>query len=229
MPIMVGTFHGERMMTLTAQHADHWNIWAAVSGNRAETTKPLMEKWMRSANPSGEIRKRWSEARQSWSISTAPTDVLVRTFPHSPAHRRDRRRAHALCGNRREPCAVLSRPMHGRGNRKARSGAGYPGSGIAPPTKEILRFAQNDNALARATRRLVMKRDGYRCTICGATEHLQVHHIVPRVLDGSNDPANLTTLCGSCHELLHRAEQSLEPERLDEYPAKNEARGSADE
>lgn len=44
MPIMVGTFHGERMMTLTAQHADHWNIWAAVSGNRAATTKPLMEK-----------------------------------------------------------------------------------------------------------------------------------------------------------------------------------------
>ncbi len=44
MPIMVGTFSGERMMKLTAQHADHWNIWAAVSGNRAETTKPLMEK-----------------------------------------------------------------------------------------------------------------------------------------------------------------------------------------
>jgi alkanesulfonate monooxygenase SsuD/methylene tetrahydromethanopterin reductase-like flavin-dependent oxidoreductase (luciferase family) len=44
MPIMIGTFHGERMMTLTAQHADHWNVWAAVSGNRAATTKPLMDK-----------------------------------------------------------------------------------------------------------------------------------------------------------------------------------------
>lgn len=44
MPIMVGTFHGERMMTLTAQHADHWNLWANVTGNRAETTKPLMAK-----------------------------------------------------------------------------------------------------------------------------------------------------------------------------------------
>lgn len=44
MPIMVGTFSGERMMKLTAQYADQWNIWAAVSGNTAATTKPLMEK-----------------------------------------------------------------------------------------------------------------------------------------------------------------------------------------
>jgi alkanesulfonate monooxygenase SsuD/methylene tetrahydromethanopterin reductase-like flavin-dependent oxidoreductase (luciferase family) len=44
MPIMVGTFSGERMMKLTAEYADHWNIWAAVSGNTAKTTKPLMEK-----------------------------------------------------------------------------------------------------------------------------------------------------------------------------------------
>ncbi|MGD9713976.1 MAG: LLM class flavin-dependent oxidoreductase, partial [Thermomicrobiales bacterium] len=44
MPIMIGTFHGERMMTLTARHADHWNMWAQTTGNRAETTVPLMQK-----------------------------------------------------------------------------------------------------------------------------------------------------------------------------------------
>ncbi len=35
MPIMIGTFSGERMMRLTAQHADSWNVWANSTGNRA--------------------------------------------------------------------------------------------------------------------------------------------------------------------------------------------------
>jgi alkanesulfonate monooxygenase SsuD/methylene tetrahydromethanopterin reductase-like flavin-dependent oxidoreductase (luciferase family) len=43
MPIMIGTFLGERMMRLTAEHADHWNMWAQSTGNRASTTKALQE------------------------------------------------------------------------------------------------------------------------------------------------------------------------------------------
>jgi alkanesulfonate monooxygenase SsuD/methylene tetrahydromethanopterin reductase-like flavin-dependent oxidoreductase (luciferase family) len=35
MPIMIGTFSGERMMRLTAQHADSWNVWSNSTGNRA--------------------------------------------------------------------------------------------------------------------------------------------------------------------------------------------------
>ena len=41
MPIMIGTFSGERMMRLTAKSADHWNIWANASGNRAATLEPI--------------------------------------------------------------------------------------------------------------------------------------------------------------------------------------------
>ena len=41
MPIMIGTFSGERMMRLAAKEADHWNIWANAFGNRAESLKPL--------------------------------------------------------------------------------------------------------------------------------------------------------------------------------------------
>ena len=44
MPIMIGTFRGERMMRLTAEYADQWNVWAQWTGNRAATIKPLMEK-----------------------------------------------------------------------------------------------------------------------------------------------------------------------------------------
>ena len=43
-PILVGTFSGERMMRLTAEHADHWNVWANTTGNRASGVPPLMEK-----------------------------------------------------------------------------------------------------------------------------------------------------------------------------------------
>lgn len=44
MPIMVGTFLGERMMKLTAQYADEWNLWANSTGNRASGIPALREK-----------------------------------------------------------------------------------------------------------------------------------------------------------------------------------------
>jgi 5-methylcytosine-specific restriction endonuclease McrA len=57
--------------------------------------------------------------------------------------------------------------------------------------------------MARATRRHVVRRDQYRCTICGATQDLEVHHIVPRAEGGTNDPDNLVTVCMPCHLQLH--------------------------
>ena len=44
MPIMIGTFSGERMMRLTAQYADHGNVWPNTTGNRAANIPPLQEK-----------------------------------------------------------------------------------------------------------------------------------------------------------------------------------------
>ncbi|CAN5859812.1 LLM class flavin-dependent oxidoreductase [soil metagenome] len=44
MPIMIGTFLGERMMKFTAQHADHWNMWAQSTGNRASSTLELQQR-----------------------------------------------------------------------------------------------------------------------------------------------------------------------------------------
>lgn len=43
------------------------------------------------------------------------------------------------------------------------------------------------------------KRDGFRCTKCGATSSLQVHHVIPLSRGGHNMLANLTTLCYNCH------------------------------
>jgi alkanesulfonate monooxygenase SsuD/methylene tetrahydromethanopterin reductase-like flavin-dependent oxidoreductase (luciferase family) len=43
MPIMVGTFGGERMTRLIAEHADSWNVWVNSTGNRASGVPPLRE------------------------------------------------------------------------------------------------------------------------------------------------------------------------------------------
>jgi alkanesulfonate monooxygenase SsuD/methylene tetrahydromethanopterin reductase-like flavin-dependent oxidoreductase (luciferase family) len=43
MPIMVGTFGGERMLRLIAAHADSWNVWVNATGNRASGVPALRE------------------------------------------------------------------------------------------------------------------------------------------------------------------------------------------
>lgn len=50
-----------------------------------------------------------------------------------------------------------------------------------------------------SVRKLVLRRDGHRCRQCPSTEHLQVDHVVPLALGGSNDPANLQALCAECN------------------------------
>ena len=45
----------------------------------------------------------------------------------------------------------------------------------------------------------VRARDGNRCTRCGTTERLSVHHIVKARHGGPDTLDNLTTLCPRCH------------------------------
>ncbi len=42
----------------------------------------------------------------------------------------------------------------------------------------------------------VLRRDNYRCTQCGSTEELEIHHLKPT---GGNRLDNLCTLCQKCH------------------------------
>ena len=66
-------------------------------------------------------------------------------------------------------------------------------------------YPQNWDAL----RRQAYKRDDYQCQNCGVkggrqgTAELHAHHIVPLSSGGNNVLNNLSTLCSTCHSLIH--------------------------
>lgn len=63
----------------------------------------------------------------------------------------------------------------------------------------------NRATIPPAVRRAVLARDGYHCKTpgCGAAHFLEVHHVVPREMGGTNTSKNLVTLCSVCHRLMH--------------------------
>jgi hypothetical protein len=65
---------------------------------------------------------------------------------------------------------------------------------------------QNRATIPPSVRAAVLARDRHRCITpgCGATSLLEVHHLTPRHLGGSNRSDNLATLCSRCHAFVHR-------------------------
>jgi 5-methylcytosine-specific restriction endonuclease McrA len=70
--------------------------------------------------------------------------------------------------------------------------------------------AQSDRDKYLVIRSQILLRDGFRCQAskvslpeCNYYKHLEVHHIVPRSKGGTDDPANLITLCQRCHAKKH--------------------------
>jgi 5-methylcytosine-specific restriction endonuclease McrA len=57
-------------------------------------------------------------------------------------------------------------------------------------------------------KRCIRKRDGDKCTICGASKtKLPIHHIIPKSKGGLSTKENLTTLCNSCHNTIHQVKE----------------------
>lgn len=63
----------------------------------------------------------------------------------------------------------------------------------------------------------VLRRDGFRCTYCGATpkeKELHVDHLIPVALGGTDAPENLATACADCNQ--GKASTTLEAETVAE-------------
>jgi HNH endonuclease len=53
--------------------------------------------------------------------------------------------------------------------------------------------------IPEAVKRLVFKRDGGRCLLCGSNELIQYTHVVPQSHGGSNEPPNIHLVCAGCN------------------------------
>jgi len=54
----------------------------------------------------------------------------------------------------------------------------------------------------RQVRAGVLFRDAYVCAVCGACAD-EVDHVVPLGRGGTDEPANLRSLCRTCHHAAH--------------------------
>lgn len=57
--------------------------------------------------------------------------------------------------------------------------------------------------ISNKTRKLIYRRDHFRCALCDSDRGLQIHHVVLRSQGGTNYPQNLITLCWKCHAVVH--------------------------
>lgn len=84
--------------------------------------------------------------------------------------------------------------------RDGRDHVRFSPAGFARFTSPVMPDARRSwQRIARKLRGLIFERDGYRCVACGSTERLEADHIQALARGGSNELANLQTLCRSCN------------------------------
>ncbi len=72
-------------------------------------------------------------------------------------------------------------------------------SEIRPKTRRM----RLDPESYRKLQREILKRDGWRCQMCGRMENLEIHHRKFRSQSGDDSEENLITLCSQCHAQIH--------------------------
>jgi hypothetical protein len=85
-------------------------------------------------------------------------------------------------------------------NINRRTNTEFEGKKVAAKYYKALR---PQRYVSTRTRHLVLERDRFRCSDCGASPAtgalLEVDHTIPISKGGSNDPSNLRTLCSDCN------------------------------
>jgi predicted restriction endonuclease len=76
--------------------------------------------------------------------------------------------------------------------------------GIVSPVHADPPRLRLDGVLYERLRQEVLRRDGWRCQLCGTMSNLEVHHRQFRSHSGDDSEENLITLCAKCHLGIHR-------------------------
>ena len=71
--------------------------------------------------------------------------------------------------------------------------------------KEVTGFKANDRNSGKANKWRKKVKEIGKCEICGATENLVAHHIIPWScsIKGRTDIKNGQCLCSDCHKMMH--------------------------
>lgn len=80
-------------------------------------------------------------------------------------------------------------------------------STLANPKVKHWGYQKGPNYGFANTKARVLNRDNYQCQYCKTKKNgtkLEVHHIIYRSQNGSDDAENLITLCHDCHVALHQ-------------------------
>ncbi|PIQ68176.1 MAG: HNH endonuclease [Candidatus Taylorbacteria bacterium CG11_big_fil_rev_8_21_14_0_20_46_11] len=70
------------------------------------------------------------------------------------------------------------------------------------PFRKAVKSIELRKGISLAKRYQIMKRDNFRCVLCGQDAKeakLVIDHIIPVTHGGTNDIVNLRTTCGACN------------------------------
>jgi len=78
--------------------------------------------------------------------------------------------------------------------------------------KPIKKVSNKRITVTEETYNKVMKRDKYKCRLCGTTLNLHLHHIDGRGKDLTNNVDNCIMLCENCHlNIVHKNQKKYRP------------------
>ena len=104
--------------------------------------------------------------------------------------------------NRLVPTAKWTEWQPPKSRRTARAQTQMPQpEGATPARSTAVR-----RAVTNSKRYDIMRRDNFQCVLCGASgreARLEVDHLIPVSLGGTDDPANLRCLCFQCNRGKH--------------------------
>ena len=60
------------------------------------------------------------------------------------------------------------------------------------------------NGMRRDIKHILKTNGELVCKSCGSREHMELHHILPLAMGGTNKLENLMPLCHGCHVKIHR-------------------------